>query len=303
MPPRHSLLTVHAHPDDETIATGGVMSRYALAGHRVTCVTCTGGEHGEIVVPEMDTPENHARLATIRAEELRRALERLGPIESRTLGYVDSGMMGTPENEGPDSFWRADVDAAAGRLVRIVRELRPQVIVGYNAYGGYGHPDHLRAAQVAVLAFERAGDPAWYPEQLTDGLAPWQPLKRYESVMDLTRRQEIGQLLQERGIRSWLLPDPDETREAREAREAQLARMAAAMGPRTTSVDISGQMARKLDALREHVTQLAPDSFFLALTVEEWQTYQPTEDFTLSESRVPVRIPEDDLFAGLPKES
>lgn len=279
------------------------MSRYALAGHRVTCVTCTGGEHGEIVVAEMDTPENHARLASIRAEELRRALERLGPVESRQFGYVDSGMMGTPENDGADSFWQADVDEATGRLVRIVREVRPHVMVGYNAFGGYGHPDHIRAAQVAVLAFERAGDPTWYPEQLTDGLTPWQPLKRYESVMDLTRRMEIGQLLQERGIRSWLLPDPNETAEARAAREGHMAQMAAATGPKTTSVDIAAQMDRKLDALREHVTQLAPDSFFLALTADEWRRFQPTEDFTLSESRVPVRIPEDDLFAGIPADA
>src|SRR3954468_10308111 len=101
----HTLLTVHAHPDDETISTGGVMARYSRAGHRVICVTCTGGEHGEIVVPELDTPENHARLATRRAEELRRALERLGPIDSRSLGFIDSGMMGTPQNEQGGSFW------------------------------------------------------------------------------------------------------------------------------------------------------------------------------------------------------
>jgi LmbE family N-acetylglucosaminyl deacetylase len=215
MPVRHSLLTVHAHPDDETIATGGVMARYSRAGHRVICVTCTGGEHGEIVVPELDTPENHAMLRELRDEELRRALEQLGPIESRRLGYVDSGMMGTPQNDEAGSFWKADLDVAAGRLVRIVRELRPQVIVGYNAYGGYGHPDHIRSAQVAVLAFERAGDPSWYPEQLSEGLAPWQPLKRYESVMDLGRRREMAELLQARGIQSWLSPSEDEPEEAR----------------------------------------------------------------------------------------
>ena len=100
--------------------------------------------------------------------------------------------MGTPQNEEPGGFWTADMDEAAGRLVRIVRELRPQVIVGYNAYGGYGHPDHIRASQVAVMAFERAGDPAWYPEQLAEGLEPWQPLKRYETVMDLSRRREMA---------------------------------------------------------------------------------------------------------------
>src|SRR5512132_4624065 len=112
-----TLLLVHAHPDDETIGTGGVMARYAAEGARVVCVTCTGGEHGEIVVPDMDTPENHARLAEIRAEELRRALARLGHVESRKLGYVDSGMMGTPENEAKESFWQADFDEAVERLL------------------------------------------------------------------------------------------------------------------------------------------------------------------------------------------
>jgi mycothiol conjugate amidase Mca len=302
MPPVHSLMTVHAHPDDETIATGGVMARYSRAGNRVICVTCTGGEHGEIVVPELDTPENHARLRDLRDEELRRALEQLGPIESRRLGYVDSGMMGTTQNEEPGNFWTADIDEAAGRLVRIVRELRPQVIVGYNAYGGYGHPDHIRSAQVAVLAFERAGDPAWYPEQLAEGLEPWQPLKRYESVMDLGRRREMAELLQARGIQSWLTPAEDEPDEAREQREAQFARMAAAAGPKTTSVDVSANIEQKIAAMREHVTQLAADHFFMALTADDWREFMPNEDFTLSESRVPVRIPEDDLFAGLPAE-
>jgi mycothiol conjugate amidase Mca len=302
MPPVHSLLLVHAHPDDETISTGGVMARYSQAGHRVICVTCTGGEHGEIVVPELDTPENHARLRELRDEELRRALERLGPIVSRRLGYIDSGMMGTPQNDEAGNFWTADLDDAAGRLVRVVRELRPQVVVGYNGYGGYGHPDHIRSAQVAVLAFERAGDPAWYPEHFADGLEPWQSLKRYESVMNLSRRLEMAALLQARGIQSWLVPSPDETDEARQEREAQFARMAAAAGPTTASVDVRDQIEQKLAALREHVTQLAADHFFLALTAEDWRTFMPSEDFTLRESRVPVRIPEDDLFAGLPAE-
>src|SRR5262245_34170637 len=115
-----TLMTVHAHPDDETISTGGVMARYAAEGARVVCVTCTGGEHGEIVVPELDTPENHARLGDIRADELRQALDRLGNIESRKLGYVDSGMMGTPENDAAESFWQASFDEAVERLLEIV---------------------------------------------------------------------------------------------------------------------------------------------------------------------------------------
>jgi LmbE family N-acetylglucosaminyl deacetylase len=300
MPERRTLLTVHAHPDDETISTGGVMARYSQAGHRVICVTCTGGEHGEIVVPELDTPDNHARLGEIRAEELKRALARLGPIESRTLGYVDSGMMGTPENAAAESFWQADPDEAAGRLVQIVRETQPDVIVGYNDFGGYGHPDHIRAALVAKLAFERAGDPAWYPEQLATGdRTPWQPKKLYETVMDLSRRSELAELLESRGVRTWMSSPEDETEEQRTERMGFFQRMVDASGPKTASVDIAGQIDEKLAALREHVTQLASDNFFLALTAEEWREHIPTEDFTLRVSYVPVRIPESDLFAGL----
>jgi LmbE family N-acetylglucosaminyl deacetylase len=298
----HSLLTVHAHPDDETISTGGVMARYSRAGHRVICVTCTGGEHGEIVVPELDTPENHARLRDLRADELARALARLGPIDSRNLGFIDSGMMGTPQNEDAGSFWTADVDEAAGRLVRIVRETRPQVIVGYNDFGGYGHPDHIRAAQVAKLAFERAGDPAWYPEQLATGLTTWQPTKLYETVMDLSRRVGLLDKMKERGIRSWLIGPDDETPEQKAGREAFIQRMADASGPKTAAVDVSDVMDDKLAALKEHVTQIASDNFFVLFTPDEWREFQPTEDFTLRVSHVGVAIPEDDLFSGLPSE-
>ena len=300
MPTTHSLITVHAHPDDETISTGGVMSHYSRAGDRVICVTCTGGEHGEIVRPELDTPENHARLGEIRAVELRKALEHLGPIEHHYLGYVDSGMMGTAENEAPESLWQADVDEAAGRLVRIVREARPEVVVSYNDFGGYGHPDHIRAAQLAKLAFERAADPAWYPEQLSeDGLSPWQPLKLYETVLDFSRRQEVMDLLKERGVKTWAMGDDNETEEQKAEREAFLKKMADAAGPKTTQVDVSDSLDQKLAAMHEHVTQFAPDSWFLALTADEWRRYQPTEDFTLRVSQVGVRIPESDLFAGL----
>lgn len=301
MATKHTLMTVHAHPDDETIATGGIMARYSRAGHRVICVTCTGGEHGEIVVPEMDTPENHAKLGELRAAELSRALERLGPIESRKLGFVDSGMMGTPENDAPESFWQADVDEAAGRLVEIVRETRPDVMVGYNDFGGYGHPDHIRAAQMAKLAFERAGDPAWYPEQLATGeLTPWQPKKLYETVFDMSRREEMAKVLEERGIKSWWTPQDDEPEEQKAARLAQWGRMAAATGPKTTSVDVGPVIEAKLAALKEHVTQIGPDFFFVAFSADDWRQFQPNEDFTLKTSwAIPVRIPETDLFAGM----
>jgi N-acetyl-1-D-myo-inositol-2-amino-2-deoxy-alpha-D-glucopyranoside deacetylase len=286
MPDRLTLLTVHAHPDDESISTGGIMARYAAEGVRVVCVTCTGGEHGEIVVPELDTPDNHARLADIRREELRRALARLGPIEQRFLGYVDSGMMGTPENELPGSFWQADLDEAAERLLVVVREVRPQVIVGYNDFGGYGHPDHIRAALVAKAAFERAAD------------EPEPPAKLYEVARDWTRLEEVRERAAQRGAEAWW-NNPEETDEQRREREAHWAQMLAAQGPVTTRVDVADHVAAKHAAMAEHVTQLAPTFTYLALTPDDWRELMPTEDFTLRVSRIGVRLPEDDLFAGL----
>ena len=191
-PHRLTLMTVHAHPDDETIGTGGTMARAVVDGHRVVLVTCTRGEMGEIVVPEMDTPDNHRRLGEIRAGELERAMAALGVTEWENLGYRDSDMMGRAGNLDPRSFWQADLDAAARSLTWLIRRYQPDVVTTYNDFGGYGHPDHIRTHDVTVRAFPRAGDPAWYPEQLAPehggtgpsvedgGLAPWAPSKLYE---------------------------------------------------------------------------------------------------------------------------
>ncbi len=302
MSDRLTLMTVHAHPDDETITTGGIMAKYAAESVRVVCVTSNKGENGKIFVPELDTPENHARLAEIREIELARALAHLGAIEHRWLGYRDSGMMGDPENTDPRAFWQADMDEAAGRLVRHVREDRPHVMVSYNDFGGYGHPDHIRAALVAKAAFARAGDPIWYPEQLEgrDALEPWRPLKFYESVFDIERRDELAALLKERGLDSWWAPHPDETDEQRAEREQFMERMGAATGPTTTRIDVRAYLSAKHAALREHVTQMAADNPFVALGPQEWARFAPSEDFTLRESWVvPTQIPETDLFAGV----
>ncbi|MDP8903930.1 MAG: PIG-L family deacetylase [Chloroflexota bacterium] len=282
-----TLLLVHAHPDDESISTGGVMARYAAEGVRVVCVTCTRGEHGEIVVPELDTPDNHRRLAEIRREELRSALARLGPLEHRFLGYVDSGMMGTPENGAPGSFWQADFDEAVGRLLRIVREVRPQVMVSYNDFGGYGHPDHIRAALITKAAFEQTAD--------DDG----GPLKLYEVARDWSRLEEVRQRAEQRGADAWWRQSAEESDEERRQREELMARMAAATGPITTRVDVAEWVEAKHAAMSEHVTQLSRRMVFLALTPADWRELMPTEDFTLRVARVGVRIPEDDLFAGL----
>jgi N-acetyl-1-D-myo-inositol-2-amino-2-deoxy-alpha-D-glucopyranoside deacetylase len=280
-------MAVHAHPDDETIGTGGVMARYAEEGARVVCVTCTGGEHGEIVVPEMDTPENHAKLREIRAVELRNALDRLNPkVESRQLGYIDSGMMGTPENDLPGTFWQASLDEATARLLEIVREVKPQVIVGYNDFGGYGHPDHIRAGLIAKSAFEASAD--WDDK----------PLKLYETAGFSRRREEVQTRAAERGVKGWGATE-DETDEQKAEREAFFKKMADAQGPVTTVVDVARWIPNKLAALREHVTQLSKDGFFLALTQDDWLELMPTEEFTLKVSRIGMRLPEDDLFAGV----
>ena len=294
-------MAVHAHPDDESVGTGGTLARYAAEGVRVVVVTCTGGEHGEIVVPGMDTPENRARLGVIRAAELARALAVLGVREHAFLGYRDSGMMGRPENDAPDSFWRADPDEAAGRLVRLVRRYRPDVVTTYNAFGGYGHPDHIGAHRVAVAAFERAGDPARYPEQLSgpDTAEPWTPAKLYETAFTLRGRERVIARLLERGVRPWWVAPDDETPEQRAERETWLIEMERHTGPITTSVDVGDFLEMKLRALAEHVSQIAADHPFRALTVEEWREFAPAEEYTLRESRIGARIPEDDLFAGL----
>ena len=198
-----TLMTVHAHPDDEVIGTGGTMAKAVIEGRRVVLVTCTRGEMGDIVVPELDTPANHRRLGEIRAAELEQAMAALGVTEWENLGYHDSDMMGRPGNRDPRTLWQADLDEAIGRLVWMVRRYRPDVMTTYDDFGGYGHPDHIRTHLVAVGAFARAGDPAWYPEQLAPehggtgasegegGLAPWAPAKLYEQAIPASVRTAL----------------------------------------------------------------------------------------------------------------
>src|SRR3989442_2336938 len=132
-----TLMTVHAHPDDETIGTGGTMAKAVADGHRVVLVTCTRGEMGEIVVPEMDTPDNHRRLGEIRAGELERAMDALGVTEWENLGYRDSDMMGRTWDLDPRSFWLADLDEAARRLTWLIRRHPPDVVTTYKQVSCY----------------------------------------------------------------------------------------------------------------------------------------------------------------------
>jgi N-acetyl-1-D-myo-inositol-2-amino-2-deoxy-alpha-D-glucopyranoside deacetylase len=297
---RPTLMTVHAHPDDETIGTGGAMARAVAAGRRVVLVTCTRGELGEIVVPDMDTDDNHRRLGEIRAGELERAMGALGVTEWENLGYRDSGMMGTDGNHDPRSFWKADLDEAAGRLVWLIRRYRPDVVTTYNEFGGYGHPDHIRTHDVAVRAFDRAGDPGWYPEQLDGtGVEPWAPAKLYEQAISASVRQKMAERMRELGQRSWWEPPEDATPEQVAEFEAFAAKLLVPDESITTRIDVADALDAKWAALREHVTQIGPDNPFMALGVEGWRELGAEETFIRRESRVDAALPETDLFAGV----
>jgi LmbE family N-acetylglucosaminyl deacetylase len=295
-----TLMTVHAHPDDETISTGGVMAKAVADGRRVVLVTCTDGALGEIVIPERDTPDEHRRLAATRVHELEAAMADLGVTEWENLGYRDSDMMGRAGNLDPRSFWQADLDEAIGRLVWLIRRYRPHVMTTYNDFGGYGHPDHIRTHLVAVGAFARAGDPAAYSGQLEADpeLEPWAPLKLYETAIPASVRTAMRERMRDVG-KSWGEPPEDATEEQRAEFEAQMARMLIPDEQITTKVDIAPFLDRKFGALLKHATQMSTEHPFLAFGADGWREYWPFEAFVLRESRVPALIPETDLFAGL----
>ncbi len=309
---RPTLMTVHAHPDDETIGTGGTMAKTVDQGRRIVLVTCTRGEMGEIVVPEMDTEDHHRRLGEIRARELEEAMGELGVTEWDNLGYRDSDMMGRAGNRDPRCFWQADIDEAIGRMTWLVRRYRPDVMTTYNDFGGYGHPDHIRTHVVAVGAFARAGDAAWYPEQLVPeaggtgpsladgGLEPWTPLKLYEQAMPASLRRKMAERMEELGLESPWAPPTGATPEQHAEFQTFMARMLVPDESITTRIDISHQVERKWHALRRHVTQIAEDNTFMAFGLAGWRASWSVESFILRESRVETSIPETDLFAGIP---
>ncbi len=310
-PRSYTLLTVHAHPDDETIGTGGLMAKSVAAGHRVVLVTCTRGEQGDIVVPDLDTPENHRRLGEIRAGELEAAMGELGVTEWENLGYRDSDMMGRVGNNDPRTFWQADIDEAARRLTWLVRRHRPHVMTTYNDFGGYGHPDHIRTHDVSVRAYDRAGDTAWYPEQLAPehggmgpaadegGLAPWSPLKLYEQAIPASVRNAMRDRMEALGEESFWSEPKDATPEQLEGFRAQMAKMLVPDASITTWIDISDVLDRKWAAMWRHVTQMSPDSPFLRFGKDAWREFWGKEAYVLRASRVPASRPETDVFSGL----
>lgn len=305
-----TLMPVHAHPDDETIGTGGTMAKAVSDGHRVVLVTCTRGEMGEIVVPELDTPDNHRRLGELRAVELERAMGALGVTEWENLGYRDSDMMGRSGNRDARCFWQANLDEAVGRLVFLVRTYRPDVMTTYNDFGGYGHPDHIRTHLVAVGAFARAGDPAWYPEQLAPehggtgategdgGLAPWSPAKLYEQAIPASVRHALQARMQAIGERSFWSPPEDATPEQLAEFEAYAAKMLVPDETVTAWVDVSAHLDQRWEAFRAHVTQISEQHPFVRFGRDAWREFWFREAYVRRESRIPAPTSETDLFTG-----
>ena len=277
------LMCVHAHPDDECIGTGGTLLRAAAEGFRTAVVTCTGGERGEI--HNMDEAENRPRLREVRLDELTRALALLRVGQPRMLGYVDSGMMGTEGNEDPASFWQASVDEAVGRLVAQIREFKPDVLVTYDAFGGYGHPDHIQTHRVGVLAAEACNVGAMYPEA---GPA-WRVRKVYLATLPKSAIYRAVELLAARGLPS---PFGDFDR----LEDVPMGVEDAEVG---ANIDVRAHLAAKIEALHQHQSQLDPSSFFLNVPEEFNEEAFGTEWFIRHRSDVAAAGVEDDLFAGL----
>jgi N-acetyl-1-D-myo-inositol-2-amino-2-deoxy-alpha-D-glucopyranoside deacetylase len=278
-----TLLCVHPHPDDESIACGGVLARAADAGIRTVVVTCTEGEEGENLAG-IDLGEDE--LVAHRRQELAEALAVLGVDEHEYLGYRDSGMAGTEPNEHPDSFHRAPVDEAAERLASVIRRVRPQVVVSDDRQGTYGHPDHVKAYQVTVRAVELAADP-----DLDLPGEPWQVTKRYVHTLGRKRLLGVHQALVAAGL-------PSPFAESGISHEDDLP-FGTPDERITTIVDVSAHLDRKQEALRAHRSQIGEDSFFLNTPPNLATPLFGREEFVLEEGPTPQVTPETDLFEGL----
>ena len=297
---RASILTVHAHPDDEASKGAPTLARYGHLGAYTTLVCCTGGEEGDLQNPTLrepgqpfhglDATQERELVASMRAGELAASARVIGFDEVVMLGYRDSGMPDSPSNDHPDCFHRADFDEAVGRLVEVIRRVRPQVVITYgDDQSGYPHPDHLRVHDISVAAFDRAGESSWYPELGR----PYRPSKLYYSTWSRRRLVAVHEgLIAHRGESPF-----DETWFERPDTDHRL----------TTHIDVRDFMWARTGSLRAHATQIDPSAaFWFGLTDDELAAAYPWEDWILARSLVgPIPDvtggdpPEDDLLAGL----
>ena len=284
------LLLVHAHPDDESIGTGATMAKYAAEGAGVTLVTCTLGELGEVIPAGLArlAADREDRLGEYRIGELAVACAALGVTDYRFLGgpgrWRDSGMMGLESNNAPGCFWQADLDDAAGELLTVIREVRPQVLVSYDDNGFYGHPDHIQAHRVAWRAFELAGG------QVSKFYATAVPRSVLARAIEAARGSGASgatgggvDFTQVESVAELPFGTPDDEV--------------------TTEVDATAFLDAKLAAMRAHATQIAVDSPFFALSDNIGQRAFGREYYSLlAGPRGPAAGPqgrESDLFAGI----
>lgn len=288
------LLLVHAHPDDETIGSGATMAKYVAAGDKVTLVTCTLGEEGEVLVPELAhlAAQHEDALGQHRITELGNAMSALGVTDWRLLGgpgtYRDSGMIGTPPNERTDCFWRADLLDAAKHLVSVIRDEQPHVLVTYDDFGGYGHPDHIQAHRVAMYAASLAAAPSFAPEfgpAWSIQKIYWMAFPRSVMKAGIEALQAIGEDTGFAAQDSDDLPfvcDDDLV---------------------TTVIDGTEFVDRKMEALAAHATQISMDSGFFALSNNLGSQVMGVEYFRLVQGQAAGPFDPDgreiDLFAGV----
>ena len=290
------VLTVHAHPDDEASKGAPTMAKYAAQGVRTVLVCCTGGEEGDVNNPTLKEPggpfhgvdaaREKELLAEMRPHELAESARIIGFSAVHMLGYRDSGMLGSEANNNPLCFHMAPNDEATGRLVEIIRRERPQVIITYNDdQSMYPHPDHVKVHDISLLAFQRAGDPMWYPEA-----GPvWQPAKMYYTIWSKARLVALHEgMIRLRGTSPF-----DEKWLERANHDFRI----------TTRIEIADHYPARTGALLAHATQIDPNEpFWFGLSDEELAEVYRWEDWVLARSIVDGPAPgtlEDDLFAGV----
>jgi N-acetyl-1-D-myo-inositol-2-amino-2-deoxy-alpha-D-glucopyranoside deacetylase len=286
------MLLVHAHPDDETIGTGATMAKYAADGAAVTLVTCTLGEEGEILVPDLEhlAADRDDGLGEHRIGELAEAMRILGVADHRFLGgpgrFRDSGMMGVPSNDRADSFWRADLLEAASFLVPVIRETRPHVVVTYDDFGGYGHPDHIQAHRVTHYALALAESPTF----LADAGEAWAVPKVYWTAFPKSVVRAGILALREQGSDSeFAAMDPDDIPFACDDDVI------------TTVINAPDYLDVKMQALAAHRTQVTVDGGFFALSNNLGSEVMGSEYYRLVRGAAVRGVGEyeTDLFAGV----
>lgn len=278
-----TLLTLHAHPDDESSKGAGTVAKYAAAGVRCVLVTATGGEAGDILNPAMDLPEVKENIAAYRAKELQVAAGIIGYQEVVELGYRDSGMPDTADNVHPDAFVNADYESVLERFVQVIREHRPDVVMGYDAHERYPHPDHLLIHRVGLDAYEAAADPERYP----DAGEPWEVRRLVAPIFGVQRVLALHGAAIDNGYESPFARWIDELDTSADD------------GKEMIRVPIHDTIGVSREALRAHATQIDPNGRWFSLPLSIVADVYPYEDYEVLAVRHPVPAGSDDLFAGL----